>query len=120
MKIAITAKGDELSKPVDPRFGRAEWFIIMDTENGTYEAISNQANKEAESGAGVQSAKDIVDHGVKVLITGHIGPKGFHALNAVGVQVVAGAEGTVRDAYEAYKAGELKLVSKPDVESRWL
>ena len=34
MKIVITAKGEGLDSELDPRFGRAQYFIVMDTETG--------------------------------------------------------------------------------------
>ena len=34
MKIAVTAQGGELTSELDPRFGRAAWFVIVDTDTG--------------------------------------------------------------------------------------
>ena len=38
MRIAVTSQGRDLSAPVDPRFGRAKFFVIVDTENGEFSA----------------------------------------------------------------------------------
>ena len=48
MKVAISAKGNELSSQVDPRFGRAVYFIVYDTEDDSFEAISNGDNVAAK------------------------------------------------------------------------
>ena len=55
MKICITSQGPDLSSQVDPRFGRAKYFIIYDDETETHEAVNNQENVGAAGGAGVQS-----------------------------------------------------------------
>ena len=54
MKIAITSTGQTLDSQVDPRFGRAAYFIIVDTETMEFETIENQ-NVNASGGAGVKS-----------------------------------------------------------------
>jgi len=119
MKIAITARGKDLTSPVDERFGRAEFFIIYDTETGEFQAIDNTPNLQAMQGAGVQSAQKIIELGADVLLTGHCGPKAFQVLNAGGVKVCIGATGTVKEAIDAYLRGELKPSQAPDVQSHW-
>ena len=119
MKIAITAKGKDLSSPVDERFGRAEFFIIYDTETGEFQVIDNTPNLQAMQGAGVQSAQKIIELGAEVVLTGHCGPKAFQVLTAGGVKVCAEARGTVQEAIDAYLKGELKPSSAPDVNSHW-
>ena len=34
MKLAVTATGKDLAAKIDPRFGRAPYFIMMDPETG--------------------------------------------------------------------------------------
>ena len=53
MKIAITAQGPELSAQVDPRFGRAKYFIIYDVDSDEFEAVDNEQNLNAPQGAGI-------------------------------------------------------------------
>jgi predicted Fe-Mo cluster-binding NifX family protein len=101
MKLAITSEGEGLQSLVDPRFGRAKFFIVMDTETG------------------IQAGKKIVDLGVKSLITGHTGPKAFETLRAGDVEIYTGATGTVAEAVELFKAGKLKATQAADVEGHW-
>ena len=37
MKVAITAQGEQMKSPVDPRFGRAKWFIVIDMDTADFE-----------------------------------------------------------------------------------
>jgi predicted Fe-Mo cluster-binding NifX family protein len=114
MKICVSATSNSLDSLVDPRFGRCPYFIIVDSETMQYEAIPNPA-VYAASGAGVQAVQLIASKGVEVVITGNVGPNAFQALSAMGVKVVVGAYGTVKEVVEKYKKGELKEASAPTV-----
>ena len=119
MKVIVSASGKTLEAPVDPRFGRAAYFILADTDSGAFEAHDNAQNLNAAQGAGIQAAETIARLGAEVVITGHCGPKAFRTLQAAGVQVVTGATGTVAEAVAAWKAGRLKPVAGADVEGHW-
>jgi len=114
MKICVSATANSLDAPVDPRFGRCQYFLIVDSETMQFEAVPNMASG-AMGGAGIQAAQIIAGKGVKALITGNVGPNAFQALSAAGIQIITGAYGTVREAVEKYKKGELKGISAPTV-----
>jgi predicted Fe-Mo cluster-binding NifX family protein len=114
MKICVSATANSLDAPVDPRFGRCQYFLIVDSETMQFEAIPNMASG-AMGGAGIQAVQTIASKGAKVLITGNVGPNAFQALSAAGIQIITGAYGTVREAVEKYKKGELKGTSAPTV-----
>ncbi len=120
MKLAVTSQGQELSSSVDPRFGRAKYFILVDTETGEFSATDNSQNLNAAQGAGIQAGKNVVDLGAKAVVTGHVGPKAFATLQAGSIAIYAGASGTVADAVEQFKAGKLKQSNGADVEGRWV
>jgi len=119
MKVIVTAQGEDLQSSVDPRFGRAKWFILVDTDTGEFKAVDNTEIMSASHGAGPQAAQKIVSLGAKAVITGHCGPNAFRALQAGGIQVVTGAVGTVQEAVEQFKKGELKDTQRPDVQGHW-
>ncbi len=119
MIIAISSSGETLDSPVDPRFGRAAYFVAVDSENGSFEAHSNAQNLNAAQGAGIQAAETVSRLGAEVVVTGHCGPKAFRTLSAAGIKVVTGAEGTVKDAIDAFRAGILVPSDGADVESHW-
>ncbi len=106
MKICVTATGGDLNAQVDPRFGRCQYFVFVDSDTMAFEAMPNEAIA-APGGAGIQAAQAIVNRGVDVLISGNIGPNAFQVLSTAGVKVVTGAYGTVKDAVEMYKNGKL-------------
>jgi predicted Fe-Mo cluster-binding NifX family protein len=119
MKLVITSEGESSQSSMDPRFGRAKFFVVMDTETQEVTAIPNTVNLNATQGAGIQAGKTIVELGIKSLITGHVGPKAFATLQAGNVEVYTGATGTVADAVAQLKSGQLKKVSSADVEGHW-
>jgi predicted Fe-Mo cluster-binding NifX family protein len=114
MKICVTATANSLDAQIDPRFGRCSYLVIVDSETMQFEAIPNMA-AGAAGGAGIQAAQTIANKGVKLLITGNVGPKAFQALLAAGIEIVTGAFGSVRDAVEKFKRGELKKTGAPTV-----
>jgi predicted Fe-Mo cluster-binding NifX family protein len=118
MKLAVTSQGDHLQSPLDPHFGRARFFLVVDTETGAFSAIDNGVNLDAAQGAGIQAGKRIAELGVEGVITGHAGPNAFSALQAAGVTVHTGASGTVADAVEQFKAGMLAVSVPADMAGR--
>jgi predicted Fe-Mo cluster-binding NifX family protein len=120
MKAAITAQGSSMDSPVDPRFGRARYFLVADTETGEFTAHDNSQNLNAVQGAGIQAAQNVTALGVEAVVTGHVGPKAFRTLQAAGIKVYVGASGSVADAVAALKAGRLEGVDRPDVQAHWL
>jgi len=120
MKVAISAKGVSLESEVDQRFGRAKYFLVCDTENGSTDAHSNYVNLNAMQGAGIQSAANVAGLGVEAVLTGHVGPNSFRALSAAGIKVYTGFTGTVEQALEDLKAGKLTPVDSADVEGHWM
>lgn len=119
MKIAISSQGKDLTSSVDPRFGRAQFFLIFDTESGNHTLCENSQNLNALQGAGIQAAETVVGQGVSALLTGHCGPKAFRALSAAGVEVFVNVTGTVGDAVENFKKGEYERAANPDVQGHW-
>ena len=119
MKVAVTATGTTLDSSVDPRFGRAPYIVIVDSETMEIEGLDNQANMNALKGAGIQAATMVSEHGAEILLTGHCGPNAFKALQAANIRVANNASGTVRDAVKAYLDGKLSLAEGSDVEGHW-
>lgn len=118
MKICVTSQGDNLDSQVDPRFGRCQYFIIVDTDTSELEAIQNP-NIDAMGGAGIQSGQLVAGKEVKAVITGNVGPNAFQTLQAAGIDAITGISGGVKEAIEKYKKGELKPTQGPSVNSKF-
>ena len=114
MKIAITSAGATLDSQVDPRFGRAQYLLIVDTDSLDVEAIDNP-NVVAGGGAGIQTAQMVADRGAQAVLTGNCGPNAFRTLNAADIQIYTNVSGAVRDAIESLKRGVLQPISGPSV-----
>ena len=119
MKVVITSQGKDMDSKMDPRFGRARYFVVVDTETGQFSCVDNAQNLNAAQGAGVQAAQSVANLQAGAIVTGHCGPKAFSVLNAAGIAVYLGADGTVGEAVEKFKAGEYQKANNPDVESHW-
>jgi len=119
MKIAVTAKGTDMNAAVDPRFGRAAYILIVDTETQEIEVLDNADNVQAFKGAGIQAAASVCDKGADVLLTGFCGPNAYKTLSAAGVQVANDAAGTVAEAIKAYQDGKLSPADGANVEGHW-
>jgi predicted Fe-Mo cluster-binding NifX family protein len=108
MRVVVTANGTDLDSQASPVFGRCPTYIFIDTETMVFEAMENPAIS-APGGAGIQAAQFVVEHGAQAVVTGNTGPNAFSVLQSSNVPVYLFAGGTVREALEAYKAGQLSV-----------
>jgi predicted Fe-Mo cluster-binding NifX family protein len=116
MKVAVSAMGSTLDTDVDPRFGRCQVFVLVETDDMTFEAIANESGTLG-GGAGIQSAQLLARKGVKTVLTGNCGPNAHQTLSAAGIEVVVGCGGTLSDAIARFKAGQFQPVTAPNVAS---
>lgn len=119
MKVAVTAKGTYLAAEVDPRFGRAPYIMIVDTETMEYEALDNSSNVNAFKGAGIQAATMVVEKGAEVLLTGYCGPNAFRTVQAAGMKVVSDVTGTVEQAIKTFLSGNVQYSENANTEGHW-
>ncbi len=100
---------------VDPRFGRAAGFVVVDLATGQSNYLDNGGTQVLAQGAGIQAAEAVARAGVGVVLSGFVGPKAFRALEAAGIQVIQEVDGmTVARAVEAYRRGELAPAVAPN------
>jgi len=116
MKIVVTAEGKDLNAPTSSRFGRCPTYIFVDSESMAFKAVPNPA-MSAAGGAGIQAAQFVVEQGAKVALTANVGPNAMDVLQAAGVSVYMIQGGSVREAVEAYKAGQLQSAMGANVQS---
>jgi predicted Fe-Mo cluster-binding NifX family protein len=118
MKIAVSSSGTDQNAQVDPRFGRCQYFLIIDTESGKSETVPNAA-QTAGGGAGIQAAQTVADHGAETVLTGNVGPNAHRALQAADIEVITGVDGTVSDVLQAFREGKYKVTDSPTVQSHF-
>lgn len=118
MKIGVSAIAPSLDAEVDPRFGRCQYFVIVDPQTMEFEALQN-SSAMAAGGAGISTAQMIANKGVQVILTGNCGPNAYQTLSAAGLQVITGADGRIRDVVQAYKDGKFQPTAQANVGSHY-
>ncbi len=119
MKVAVTARGSDLEAELDPRFGRARFFILVDTDSDLFTVHDNARNIDMVGRPGVSAAQDIVRLGMDALITEKVGPRTFATLQTGNIDVYVGASGHVTEAIAQLKRGELERIKEPTIEEHW-
>jgi len=118
MKVAVSSNGENLDAQLDPRFGRCAFFLVVNPDDMSFEAMNNESAGQG-GGAGIQAAQYLESQGVKVVITGNCGPNAVQTLSAAGIELFGGQTGTVRDVVEKFKNGHLKPTSEATVDSHF-
>ncbi|WP_297228191.1 DUF134 domain-containing protein [uncultured Desulfovibrio sp.] len=114
-KIAVSSEGPTLDDAVDPRFGRAGGFVVVDLPDMTISYIDNGASQTMSMGAGIETAERVARAGVEVVLSGYVGPKAFEALTAAGIKVCQNVEGiSVGEAVERFRKGEYPYADAPN------
>ena len=118
-KIAITSIDGTMEGMVDERFGRARKLIVYDPATGDSEVVENTQQMNLGQGAGIQTAQNVIDLGIKAVISGHLGPNAFRVLQTAGVEAYRAVNMTVADAVKDYREGFLGRLSGADVPGHW-
>jgi len=114
-KVAVTSDGPTLDHAVDPRFGRAGGFVVVDTETMEATYVDNGGSQAMSHGAGIQAADNVARAGAGTVLTGFVGPKAFAALQAAGITVIQDLSGmTVREAVERFTSGQTQPADAPN------
>lgn len=114
MKIAISATGRDVESNIDVRFGRASFFLILDTKTKGVKAIVNKA-RERSSGVGITAVNVVANEGIDAVITTDIGPPSFEILERDGIKMYQ-AKGKISDAIQQFTEGKLPEITKPTVQ----
>jgi predicted Fe-Mo cluster-binding NifX family protein len=112
MKVAISGSGPDLNSQVDPRFGRAPYLLIVNSDTMKSNVFENP-NIAVARRAGMQTAQLVADTGAQVVLTGNIGPIAVAALSEAGVEVIMGVRGTVENSMTRYLQGQLQPAGQP-------
>lgn len=110
MKIAVTSTGPDLESEMDQRFGRAPYFLIVDSETLDFDIVDESQDKPS-GGAGIAAAQNLLDRGAEAVITGHLGPNAYSVLQAADLDLYQGITGSVRDNIKEWKNSGLDKIS---------
>ena len=105
MLIAITALENSLQSEIDPRFGRAAYYMIVNTETEEVTIHDNSDGIGASNGAGTGAAQTLSEYGVQALYTGSVGPKAADVLSKANIPYYENITGTVQEVLDQLKAG---------------
>ena len=112
MKVVVSSSGADKTSMLDPRFGRCPYFIFVDTETDTVDAVVNEAGSSGH-GAGIQAAQSVIEAGAEVVISRRIGPNAFRVMAAAGLAIYESDAASVEEAVVALKTGKLTAVNAP-------
>ncbi len=116
MTLAFCVRGDNEPLSLDERFGRAEKYCLIDSENGHRIEILGNPMQLATSSAGIGAVQLLADRNVEGIIAPHLGPKAEEARKSLGIKLWDQGEcKTVDEAVEAWKNGSLKVVVEKPV-----
>jgi predicted Fe-Mo cluster-binding NifX family protein len=111
MKIAISSVGEDLESQVDSRFGRCNYFLIVEVDKESKEiknfnSVKNTAKAQA-GGAGITSAQIVANERPDAVITVNTGPRAFSVFEQLGIKVYQG-KGIIREVLQDLLEGKLK------------
>jgi len=110
LRVAVASEGRTVSARVDPRFGRAPYIVICDTQKPDIEVIDNLATSQQAGGAGVKAAETVAGRHVDYVVSQNFGPKALQVFRAAGVKAAVLSEGTVAAAVELIQRGQLQTI----------
>ena len=114
MRIIVSASGEDMTSPVDQRFGRCSNFVVVEVEGDKImrsEAFENKGSVQGH-GAGIAAAQQVADLKPDKIITGNLGPNAWSVVNQLGIEVYS-ASGTVKDAVLNLIHGRLSRIGLP-------
>ena len=110
MKIVISAAGRDKESNIDPTFGRARFFLIVNTKSKEVKVIENKAI-DRPNGVGITAVDTVEKEGINAVITGDIGPLAFKTFKQSGVKIYK-AEGKINDVIRLFEEGKLSEITK--------
>jgi len=115
MKVAVSSQDKRQDSPVEPWFGRAAYFLLVDTDNMIADAIENESAGDPPAIGEINAARLVIDAGAQAVLTGNCGYEVRRMFADAGVKLFQGIPATVKEAVEQFKAGRLSEVPAPGI-----
>ncbi|MCP4606318.1 MAG: dinitrogenase iron-molybdenum cofactor biosynthesis protein [Proteobacteria bacterium] len=114
-QVAISVKSvDGLNSILDPRFGRAFAYVVVDIDTNAVVTQLDNTLRQAAHGAGTGAAAMMAKNNVSAVISGRFGPKAFQALDSLGIEMWTAPDGlSVKEAVSRFVSGSLSRESSP-------
>ncbi len=119
MLIAISSKGLDIHSSVDERFGRANYFIIYNTDSNSFESLNNETNAKSSQGVGIKTVELLSSKNIDVVISGNFGPQAFSALNTAKIKAALWSNGKVSEAVDLACNNKLEFCTEANVDGHW-
>ena len=116
MKVIVSSLGKDLDSKISPVFGRTQWFILVDTDDMSYESFENPATSQ-NSGAGIMAAQFVLKKGSASVLSANVGPNAFEVLQAGSVSCYITENGTVREAVDSFINDKLKKMGSATADN---
>jgi predicted Fe-Mo cluster-binding NifX family protein len=113
MKIVISSTGRDVESNIDLKFGRAPFFLIVDTKTNEEKVVVNEA-RDRSSGVGVIVGNIVAKEEIDAVITTEIGPLAYDTFEQCGIRIYQ-AEGKIKDAIQQFIKGKLPELAKATV-----
>ncbi len=109
-RAAVSVKSmDGIDSLIDPRFGRAYAFLIVELETGKIVAQFFNSAASAAHGAGTAAAVVMKSNDVDAVISGRFGPTAFQSLQAFNIEMWIAPQGiTAETALDQLNDGSLE------------
>jgi predicted Fe-Mo cluster-binding NifX family protein len=115
MKICISSLGSDLNSLIDPRFGRAQYFLFLDEKGNLDEVVSNPGIL-ARGGAGITAAQRVANENIDVLITGNIGPNAVRVIGTTKIKIfLCSSNVKIKEVFSMWKNNKLTEVKQSSV-----
>lgn len=119
MKIAISVSKRDDSNPHLEVFGKSSHYLIYNTEKSSEEILSNPYFIEL-GGAGIQSARFLIDQNIDILITEKIGLNPLRFLTSANVRIFQSKQVSISEILRLFNEEKLKELKITTSENRFL
>jgi len=118
LRIAVPVDRNNENCNIFEHFGRAPFYVIIDVENNEILNVESFPNPSVSDHTPGEIPSTLASKGVNVLICMGVGKRAIYHFQNLGIQVITGARGKIKEVIESYLRNE--LVSKPyEPDKKW-
>jgi len=110
MKVIVPANKSKIQGGICPSFGRAPYFIILDTESDEVKAVENPG-AASSGGAGIKAAQAVVDEKVEVLLVPRIGKNASDVLEVGNIKIYKSVSDDIQKNIQLFKEDKLEILT---------